>query len=287
MAFTKILCPTDFSPGAEGALRAAARLAAATGAELVVAHAWYIPTTAYTLEAPFSPSVQQRIVDDAERGLDVAVRLAKAAGATYVSSKLLTGVPWAELIQHLERQAFDLCVIGTHGRTGLARILLGSVAEKVVRHAPCSVLTMHRDGEVTTFAHALVPTDFSEHARHALDLAPVIIAPGGAITLLHVVEIPVAFPDVPALDHAAQVEAALDREAARVRGTTAAPVATRSRIGSPSAQTLAALDADPTIDLVVMGSRGRTGIKRAILGSVAEQVVRHARCPVLVARPRT
>ena len=67
---------------------------------------------------------------------------------------------------------------------------------------------------------------------------------------------------------------------------TGVSIEARSRIGYPGAQTLAALEDDPTIDLVVMGSHGRTGIKRALLGSVAEKVVRHAPCSVLVARDR-
>ena len=64
------------------------------------------------------------------------------------------------------------------------------------------------------------------------------------------------------------------------------PVVTRSRIGSPGAQILAVLDDDRTFDLVVMGSHGRTGLRRALLGSVAEKVVRHAHCPVVVAHTR-
>jgi len=291
MTFTKILCPTDFSPGAERALQLAARLAGDTGAELVIAHAWYIPAAAYAVEAPFLPNVTQQMVDDAQRGLDAAVRDATAAGAKYVTGKLLNGVPWAEIVGQLEHQAFDLCVIGTHGRTGLARILLGSVAEKVVRHAPCSALAVRPDGEVKPFAHVLVPSDFSASADHAFELAARLVQPQGAITLLHVIEVPVAYSgEITDADFARDLDsraaAALDQAATKLRTMTPVRVTTRSRIGYPGMQTLAALDADRTIDLVVMGSHGRTGIKRALLGSVAEKVVRHARCPVLVARKR-
>jgi nucleotide-binding universal stress UspA family protein len=291
MSFTKILCPTDFSPGAERALRMAARLAADSGAELVIAHAWHIPPT-YALEAPFPPYVKDHIVEDAQRGLDNAVREATAAGAKYVTGKLLAGVPWAEIVGELEHQAFDLCVLGTHGRTGLARILLGSVAEKVVRHAPCSVLAVRPDGEVKPFAHVLIPDDFSEHVQPALELAPKLVASNGTITVLHVIEVPVAYSgEVPIADFARDLDkratASLERTAARLRATTTVPVTTRCRIGYPGAQTLAALDRDRTIDLVVMGSHGRTGLVRALMGSVAEKIVRNARCPVLVARKRT
>lgn len=291
MSFHKILCPIDFSAGSQHATRVAVRLAEEASAELVLAHVWYVPATVYPSELPLSPQLVQRMSDDAQRGLDAAVAEAAALGARRVSGKLLTGVPWHRIVDELA-DPFDLVVIGTHGRTGLARILLGSVAEKVVRHAPCSVLVARPDGEPRPFTHVLCPVDFSDAARRAMDLAAEVVRPGGAgITLLHVVEAPVSFgaelPD-PEFLRAADKRAAeqLERWAAELRGKVSVPVTIRSRVGWAGAETLAAVDHDPTIDLVVMGSHGRTGIKRVLLGSVAEKVVRHARCPVLVARER-
>jgi universal stress protein A len=78
----------------------------------------------------------------------------------------------------------------------------------------------------------------------------------------------------------------LDEWAAELRARVAVPVATRILIGAPAAQALIALDSDVTFDLVVVGSHGRTGLGRLVIGSVAEQLVRHAPCPVLVARAR-
>jgi nucleotide-binding universal stress UspA family protein len=291
MRLTKILCPIDFSPGSEQALRIAARMALDANAELVVVHAWYIPPAAVAGEHVFPAHVIQQIVDDSQRGLDDAVTRASGYGAKRVSSKLLTGTPWAEIVSELERQACDLCVIGTHGRTGMSRIFLGSVAEKVVRHAPCSVLAMRPDGEVGPFSHVLVPTDFSDSARHALELSVQLVAPTGMVTLLHVIEIPVAYSGKVPIENLErdldrQAAAVLDKAAAWVATKTSATVRVQSRIGYPGAQTLAALDDDHSVDLVVMGSHGRTGIKRILLGSVAEKIVRHAPCPVLVARNR-
>jgi nucleotide-binding universal stress UspA family protein len=288
MTFTKILCPTDFSEGSQQAVRVATRLAIEANAELVLLHAWFVPPLSYSMEVPFPPNVVQDIVDDAQRGLDAAVREVIAAGAKNTTGRLLTGTPWHEIVSELEKQAYDLCVIGTHGRTGLSRILLGSVAEKVIRHSPCSVLAIRPDSAVASFKHVLVPTDFSDSATHALDLAAKVVALDGAITLLHVLELPIAYSGEIAPDFAQDLDkkaaAALAASAARV---TSARVTTRSRIGYPGAQTLSTVEHDPSIDLVVMGSHGRTGLKRALLGSVAEKVVRHARCPVLVARTRS
>ena len=290
MTFRKILCPTDFSTGAQQAVRVAVRLAREANAELEIVHAWYIPPSAYSLEAPFAPNVIQGIADDSQRALDDAVKEAVAGGAKLATGKLLSGLPWIKIVEELEKGGFDACVIGTHGRTGLARVLLGSVAEKVVRHAPCSVLVVRPDSKDTPFHRALLPTDFSDSAAYALDVASTLVEPGGSLALLHVLEVPVAYTGEPIADFARNLDrhaaAALDRELGRARGLSKLSVTATSRIGYAGAQTLAALDADREIDLVVMGSHGRTGLKRALMGSVAEKVVRHARCPVLVARKR-
>lgn len=286
MSFKKILCPIDFSEGSRQAMQFAILLAKEANAELVLFHSWFVPPVAYSMEVPFPAYVVQDVADEAQKGLDDAVGEATRAGAK-VSGVLSTGLPWSEIVSQLEKTGFDLCVIGTHGRTGLSRVLLGSVAEKVVRHAPCSVLCVRPDSEVGAFKHALVPTDFSESATHALDLAAQVVSRDGAITLLHVLELPVSFSGEIAPDFAKDLDkhagAALEVSAARVK---TARVTALSRIGYAGAQTLSAVEHDPTIDLVVMGSHGRTGLKRFLLGSVAEKVVRHARCPVLVVRAR-
>jgi len=288
MSFSKILCPTDFSAGSQQAARVAIRLANESNAELVLVHAWYLPPSMYAGEYVFPPQALGDMADDAQRGIDNAVRDAKAAGAKNVSGRVVTGgVPWTLIVDLLSNEKFDLCVIGTHGRTGLARILLGSIAEKVVRHAPCPVLAVRPDSPAKPFRHVVCPTDFSESANHALDLAAKLASPDGELTICHVIEVPVAYSgELPIEDFARDLDKrsadALANAAARVKATSR--VTTRSRIGYAGQQTLALLDDDPSVDLVVMGSHGRTGIKRVLLGSVAEKVLRHARCPVLVAR---
>jgi nucleotide-binding universal stress UspA family protein len=291
MSFTKILCPIDFSAGSEQALRIATRVAVESNAELVIAHAWYVPRPAFAGEFMFPGHVIQDMVDESQRQLDAAVKRAVAAGAKQVSGDLISGLPWTEIVALLEHQAFDLCVVGTHGRTGLARVLLGSVAEAVVRHSPCSVLAVRPDTAVEPFRNVLVPTDFSECARCALEQAIDVVQPDGAVTLLHVVDVPTLYSGpAPFGDYAHELgeraEAALTADAKRVTPKATTTIATRTRFGSPGAQVLAALSDDRSVDLVVTGSHGRTGLKRMMMGSVAEKVVRHAPCPVLVARRR-
>lgn len=291
MAFRKIVCPIDFSAGSNHAMQVAARLARDDGAELALVHAWYLPPLAYTGECPLAPDVVQAMSDDAERALAAAVRGARELGVASVSSKLVTGLPWSSIVEVVEQDAaIDLVAIGTHGRTGLARVLLGSVAEKVVRHAPCSVLAIRPGTAIAPFSHVLCPTDFSELSREVVELAVQLPRPAGAgVTLLHVVDPPPIYNEEPGAPDLVtglvqRSVGRLDAIASELRPGMREPLETRTRIGFAGAQILAEL-AERSYDLVVMGSHGRSGLQR-IFGSVAEKVVRHAPCPVLVARRR-
>ncbi len=293
MTFQKILCPIDFSPGSEQAMRVAIRLANEAGAELVLAHAWHVPAMAYGSEYAIAADVVQATQDGAQGALDAATLDAAALGAKRLSSRLLAGAPRQQIVELLEHDpAFDLVVLGTHGRTGLARILLGSIAEGVVRHAPCSVLAVRPGGEAGRFTRVLCPVDFSGSSEHAADLAAALLPPGSAgLTLLHVIDPPAVYSgDRRMLDVVRDLDRwaadRLDRWAAQLAGKTPAPVTKLCRLGHPGAEILKVLDEEPAFDLVVLGSHGRTGLERVLLGSVAETVVRHASCPVLVARRR-
>ncbi|MEO8701650.1 MAG: universal stress protein [Kofleriaceae bacterium] len=293
MTFHKILCAVDFAPGSEHAVRFAVALANQADAELVLAHAWYVPTSAVLNESVYSAGDIQWFVNSANRGLEAALREASELGAKRVTTRLLNGMPWRAVTDVLEADpAFDLVVTGTQGRTGIRRVLLGSTAEAISRHAPCSTLVVHPGTQPSRFANVLCPTDFSPSSLHAIDLATTLVRPDGVLTLLHVIEAPVSYAgaiesmdfmrslDVRATDH-------LDKLADRVRAQTTARVMLCNRVGNAGSQTLALLDDDVTFDLVAMGSHGRTGVRRLLLGSIAEKVMRHAaRCPVLIARRR-
>ena len=291
--FKKILCPIDFSPGSQHAMRVAIRMATESDAELVLAHVWYLPPLAFADVSPYPAETVHQMIEDEKRGLATAASGAAKLGARRTTSRFLTGLPWEQIVDAVSADpAFDLVVMGTQGRTGLARLLLGSVAEKVIRHAPCSVLAARARGGVMGFTHILCPIDFSESAHHAVERAAELATAGGAaITLLHVIEVPVTYSgEPPVRDFLQDIDKRsaelIEQWASDLKTKVAVPVTTRLRSGSPGAQTLAVIDDDPTFDLVVMGSHGRTGIRRVVLGSVAEKVVRHAACPVLVARTR-
>jgi nucleotide-binding universal stress UspA family protein len=141
--FKKILVPTDFSNCSEQAVRMAADLAQRYDAELCLANVYepidYALPTGYPV---FLPGQLESLLAEHEKLLGRAVREAEAAGAPRVQSRQLRGVTASELVDFATQGSFDLIVMGTHGRTGLAHALLGSVTEKVIRRAPCPVLTI-------------------------------------------------------------------------------------------------------------------------------------------------
>jgi nucleotide-binding universal stress UspA family protein len=142
MIFKKILCPLDFSACSKNAMNVAVRLAVESHAELVLVHAWHLQALAFAGETPIPSDAVDAMARDAERELAKAKAEATKLGADRVTTQILMGAPWDQIVELARKEAVDLVVMGTHGRTGLKHVLLGSVAEKVVRHAPCSVLVV-------------------------------------------------------------------------------------------------------------------------------------------------
>jgi nucleotide-binding universal stress UspA family protein len=148
MSFHKILCPTDFSPGSRQALHMAAALAREGRAQLVLAHVWQPSQWATGGEFQLAPDVIRELVDSEEAELAKWKLEAKELGVKEIATRFLTGAPWDQIVDAAQDdRGIDLIVMGTHGRTGLKHVLLGSVAEKVMRHAPCPVLIVRaREG---------------------------------------------------------------------------------------------------------------------------------------------
>jgi universal stress protein A len=149
MAFKKILCAVDFSDNAREAMRRAADLAVVSGGSLTLFHVIHVPVVGYSDGAPMMPSpgpeLARELGAEAERSLADWKKRAEEMGVKNVSTQVVAGVPWHMIVEALEADhTFDLVVIGTHGRTGLGRVLLGSVAETVVRHSPCPVLVVRQ-----------------------------------------------------------------------------------------------------------------------------------------------
>jgi nucleotide-binding universal stress UspA family protein len=288
VTFKKIVCATDFSAGADHALDMAIKVAIQQDAELVIVHAWELP--AYAGEVFASPALLEGVLEDDERLVAKAVRHAHDRGVARASGKQLRGVGWQIIVELAKADpAIDLIVVGTHGRTGIRRVLLGSVAQKIVRSAPVSVLAVHPEDRIEPLGLVLWPTDLSEAAAYAGELAASLIdAPGGVMERVHVIEKPRG------LERSAEAVAIvedlerrgselLERSLPGLGGSIR--VTRRAIAGHPSGELLALLD-EERYDLVAVGSHGRKGLAQLWLGSIAELLVRHAHCPVLVARVR-
>lgn len=147
MLFQRIVVPVDYSACSRAALRLAAELAQRFQASLDVVHVWDRPSyisdvVMTTTEAVSGKSLLRMIQENAQRDLDEFLSTTDLPAGTKLAGRLLTGDPASALIHELKREKCDLVVMGTHGRTGLAHVLLGSVAEKLVRLAKVPVLTV-------------------------------------------------------------------------------------------------------------------------------------------------
>ena len=138
----RILCPVDFSDSSDHAMRYAAALAGTFGAELTLLHVVAPVVSALPGETALPDMLNMdEIVEACRERLEQTVGTLAADGLT-VQHKVVNGVPFIEIIRYARDVKTDLIVMGTHGRTGLVHLLIGSVAERVVRKAPCPVLTV-------------------------------------------------------------------------------------------------------------------------------------------------
>ncbi len=292
---SKVLVATDLSEGADEAIRQGHARAVAAGGELIVCHV--VPNA-----LRHNPLFPQRNSPEASGVVELERRIADATEARVVAVTGRTegtfrvivdnGSPDAAIVRTADEAGATLVVVSSRGATGLDRLLLGSVAERVVRYAHCPVLVARPHAAT---GHILVATDFSEAAVTAVAVAgEEARARSAKVTLLHSVDV---LPD-PAFGMGAPFGASLvippkelvdeARDAATkalqellVRFHLDGQV--RSVEGSAAS---AILDAarDLPAEEIILATRGRTGITRMVLGSVAEKVVAHAPCAVLAVR---
>jgi nucleotide-binding universal stress UspA family protein len=197
-----------------------------------------------------------------------------------------------KLLEHINGEQYDLVVMGTHGRTGIKHLFLGSIAEKIVRLSPIPVLTVHKCVEDCHLENILVPIDFSQYSRDALEYALEIAKKVGAsITVIHVIErviYPAFYPEgyYPILDFEPtlhkQVLENIDTFFKQIPGLTAEKVVSAGR---PSDE-IKNYAENNNMDLIIMATRGLSGLQHLIVGSTAERVVRSSSIPVLTVRHR-
>jgi nucleotide-binding universal stress UspA family protein len=292
---SRILVPIDFSEPSDQAFAYAKRFAEQVHASVHLVHAledrYVAASFTAGMYATHPVSLRTSLLQEAEQRL--AERFPVDERERFNGTiDVILGPPDGSIVERADSLDANLIVMGTHGRGGVAHLLLGSVAERVVRHARCPVLTIKAATErpVRTI---LAPTDFSAASDAALDYAYLLAAHFGArVQLLHVLRDPFANEGVSAEAYLTEVphtrEALLAsahewlQRRAR-RRPAGVEVSTEGFFGN-GAKTITDYASHAGADLIVMGTHGRTGVAHFVLGSVAEHVVRTAPCPVLTLR---
>ena len=299
----RILCPIDFSDCSRRALDHAVAIAKWYEATITLVHvspivplAAYAPGSGVVPSANLSPEEREALLTSMKQ-----FAAAEASPNIRFDYILGEGGTAAQILNAAETLASDLVVIGTHGRSGFERLMLGSVTEKVLRKSTCPVLSVPRHSTDAVpvpplFRHILCAVDFSECSIHALEYAMSLAEEaGGSLTVLHVIDVGPEIPDIHGLmvggvpdvrEFIARVDAR-----ARVRLKELVPDSVRTSchvetmvVEGRSYREVLRVAGDQASDVIVLGVHGRGPVDRLFFGSTAQQVVREATCPVLTLR---
>jgi nucleotide-binding universal stress UspA family protein len=284
----RVLIAADGSSDARVAAQWLADFPLPDDASALVLSAVELPSSA--LDIPTIAEFKRTLLDEARQAADELVPLLKRR-LTSVESRAVAGDPRTEILRVAEEWGADLIVLGARGLGAVATALLGSVSLAVARHAMCPVLVVRPTPKpLRTVA---VAVDGSESAREAARFLSRFPLPSSvSVHLVGVVEPPPVPRTAPAAARTMLQEAvavvvgerrrALDAALDAAAKSFEAPVR-KLPLGSP-AETLERLSSD--VDLIVLGARGLGVVKRLLLGSVSERVLRHAACPVLIVHHR-
>jgi nucleotide-binding universal stress UspA family protein len=284
--YERILFPTDGSEGAGDAFEHALDIAAANDATVVVLN---VADTTRDSVVRVGNEVLDALVSEGERVVEETAERARERGVA-VETETLQGSPAETIADYAEARGVDLVVMPTHGRQGLERLFLGSVTERVVRSATVPVLTVRPGADLEhPYRSVLVPTDGSDPANAALDAGiGTARGAGAALHVLSVVGTATLGTDVHSSAYATELEESAETvvEAATERATDAGVESVTGAVELAASVYKRVLDyaEEHDIDLIVVGTHGRTGLDRYLLGSVTEKLVRTAPAPVLTVR---
>jgi nucleotide-binding universal stress UspA family protein len=294
----RIVFPTDFSSCADNAFRHALFLARHHGAELHIIHVMLMHRNEMLDPLHYLPNIDdvyQKLGENAVSRIQDMIDVGHANDIP-VHKTVLRGLSIEEtILEFIKDKPADLIVMGTHGNRGIRRFLLGNVAEKIVRLAPCSVFTIRESGHAEPL-HAinriLVPIDFSDYSKQALFAATEIAEAYNAhIEVLHVIE-KLHHPSLyiagrSSLPHRTEeIQEAVTEEIKSMISHIGGPLddSTITVVEGHPAREIVHIADEHDIDLIVIATHGLTGIRHFLLGSVTEKVVRFAGCPVFTVK---
>jgi len=285
-----IVLAIDESEASENARAWAASLAHMHGARLVVTHVPRVPLASSATE-PYDSLTAPVAMPDVEPiatiDVDAVVVSLRDAGvrADAVVARPSLGSATEALLEVVGRSAADLLVVGTEPRSGLARALFGSTAVDLLREAPCPVLIvpLAADHAAHALSQVLVPTDLSAAAAAAFPIVQRVLRPAEHSKLvLLTAGIEPLYPLT--IDEVTSHTAAQLEELASTLRESGVEVDVVIRDENAVDAIVGEAERRP-VDLVVMGTHGRSGLRRLALGSTTEQVVQQAPCPILTVRP--
>jgi nucleotide-binding universal stress UspA family protein len=302
VSIRNILCPTDFSEFSERAMRRAVALGRWFQSPVTALHVIPYLSPAMMVPNPLGAGLQAMPADLLmERREDVEAELHRIL-TTYTKvgvkmrAEVATGQPWREIETQANELPADLVVMGTHGRSGWDRFLMGSTTEKLIRRLNAPVLTIGPTDvapPTTLFRRILCALDLTASSQATLDLAFAFAEENIAqVTLLHVIDgdRPEWFPLKPHLatceDFTRSAREGAIEELYRL-GKDAPPFCKTDYVtatGTAWREIVRSAD-EAQADLIVVGAQGPGSIGESFLGSTAAQTLRHAPCPVMLARP--
>jgi nucleotide-binding universal stress UspA family protein len=286
MKIQRILLPTDLSESADRALEQAVELAAQHRAKIDILHVVTLPhfdaAEARSALDAYMAKVEKEVFDDLATRSD-AIRTRGLAVSTVIVRR---SYPAEAILENVTEAEPDLVVMGTHGRSGLRKLLLGSVAARIVLEAPCPVMTVASDARIAEgengFDPILVPVDFTEHSERAIEAANALRAPSGRLILEHVVSSPV-HPSLYAggvsklLELQPELASVIGKKLSELFQGPSEIVVTEGSI----VEEILAISGRWKAQLIVMGTRGLNRQDYLLLGSVTERVIGRAKVPVL------
>jgi nucleotide-binding universal stress UspA family protein len=264
-----LLAPTDGSKFSDSALKEAINLAKKCKSKLI---ALWVVQTNIELEAG-TPWVIDKAEKEAREHLESIKNQATKEGVDCETIVSLSEEPYQAIVDHASLNKVDMIIMGTHSRKGMKRLMMGSVTAKVIGHAPCNILVLPLNAKFEC-KNILIATDGSQYSQAAASEA-IGIAKRCEISLF---VISVASSDeemISAQDAVKKVVETAEKDGIRIES-----IITK---GKPYEAIIEAAKQNKG-DLIVMGSHGKTGLKRLLMGSVTERVIGHSESAVLVVK---
>jgi nucleotide-binding universal stress UspA family protein len=286
--FKSILVPIDFSEFSDRAVDYALYLAERHGARITLLHA--VVLHQQEIGEELYVEEYEKIVlakeEHSRKKFQLHGQKASRRGIS-LDSQVVRGISAADaILDFINDNGHDLVVMGTHGRTGVKKWLYGSVAEKVVRLSPVPVLTIHQSWKKFAIQKILVPVDFSEYSKKALDVAlPLAKQFNAQLVFLHVIE-----QEVHPAYYAGGYESLFiidpqlrEKSIHNLKDFVGKPIKNAQYLvteGRAFKEIVEFAD-ENECDLILLATRGLTGLEHLLIGSTTERVVRLAKCPVL------